>query len=56
MVDEAHEQLAAMSGAGGIFVQTEEPLPTDSTIKLSFKLPGGTLRHAFEGRVDLPSA
>lgn len=43
--------IATTLGAGGMFVQTEEPLPTDSTIKLSFKLPGGSQRHTFEGRV-----
>jgi len=43
--------LATTLGAGGMFIQTEEPLPADSTIKLSFQLPGGSQRHAFEGRV-----
>jgi len=43
--------LATTLGAGGMFIQTEEPLPADSTIKLSFQLPGGSQRHTFEGRV-----
>jgi Tfp pilus assembly protein PilZ len=38
-------------GAGGMFIQTDAPLPIDSTIKLSFQLPGGSLLHEFEGRV-----
>lgn len=42
---------ATTLGAGGMFIQTETPLPIDSTIKLTFQLPGGSLRHEFEGRV-----
>ena len=42
---------ATTLGAGGMFIQTDAPLPIDSTIKLSFQLPGGSLRHEFEGRV-----
>jgi type IV pilus assembly protein PilZ len=42
---------ATTLGAGGMFIQTDSPLPIDSTIKLSFRLPGGSLRHEFEGRV-----
>jgi len=42
---------ATTLGAGGMFIQTDTPLPVDSTIKLSFQIPGGSLRHEFEGRV-----
>ena len=42
---------ATTLGAGGMFIQTDAPLPIDSTIKLSFQLPGGLLHHEFEGRV-----
>jgi uncharacterized protein (TIGR02266 family) len=42
---------ATTLGAGGMFIQTDAPLPIDSTIKLSFQLPGGSLHHEFEGRV-----
>lgn len=42
---------ATTLGAGGMFIQTEEPLPKDATVKLSFQLPGGSRRHHFEGRV-----
>ena len=42
---------ATTLGAGGMFIQTDTPLPTHSTIKLSFQLPGSSLRHEFEGRV-----
>jgi uncharacterized protein (TIGR02266 family) len=42
---------ATTLGAGGMFIQTDAPLAIDSTIKLSFELPGGSLRHEFEGRV-----
>jgi uncharacterized protein (TIGR02266 family) len=42
---------ATTLGAGGMFIQTDDPLPVDSTIKLSFTLPGSPQRHSFEGRV-----
>ena len=42
---------ATTLGAGGMFIQTEDPLPTDASIKLSFEVPGGSRRHHFEGRV-----
>jgi len=42
---------ATTLGAGGMFIQTDAPLSIDSTIKLSFQLPGGSLWHEFEGRV-----
>jgi uncharacterized protein (TIGR02266 family) len=42
---------ATTLGAGGMFIQTHDPLPADSPIKLTFRLPGSAVRHTFEGRV-----
>jgi uncharacterized protein (TIGR02266 family) len=42
---------ATTLGAGGMFIQTHEPLPVDAPIKLSFQLPDSDTRHTFEGRV-----
>jgi len=42
---------ATTLGAGGLFIETDHPLPTDSAIKLAFQLPGSNVRHEIEGRV-----
>jgi type IV pilus assembly protein PilZ len=42
---------ATTLGAGGLFIETERPLPEGTAIKLSFQLPGSDTRHAIEGRV-----
>jgi type IV pilus assembly protein PilZ len=42
---------ATTLGAGGLFVETEEPLPAGARMKLRFRLPGGELLHEIEGRV-----
>ena len=42
---------ATTLGAGGMFIQTHDPLPVDARIKLSFQLPGGDARHTLEGHV-----
>jgi uncharacterized protein (TIGR02266 family) len=42
---------ATTLGAGGLFVETETPLPPGSRLKLAFQLPGGDFRHEIEGEV-----
>ncbi len=42
---------ATTLGAGGMFLQTDEPLTPGSIIKLRFRLPHGEELHETEGRV-----
>jgi uncharacterized protein (TIGR02266 family) len=42
---------ATTLGAGGLFIETETPLPPGSRPKLAFRLPDGDLRHELEGEV-----
>lgn len=42
---------ATTLGAGGMFIETESPLPQGARLKLRFTLPSGTARHEIEGRV-----
>jgi uncharacterized protein (TIGR02266 family) len=42
---------ATTLGAGGLFIETDHPLPTGSAIKLAFQLPGSDVRHEIEGQV-----
>ncbi len=42
---------ATTLGAGGVFIETESPLPERSTLKMRFRLPGGEAEHEIEGRV-----
>jgi uncharacterized protein (TIGR02266 family) len=42
---------ATTLGAGGMFVETDRPLPHGAHLKLRFTLPGGEARHEIEGRV-----
>jgi Tfp pilus assembly protein PilZ len=42
---------ATTLGAGGIFIETESPLPEHSTLKMRFRLPGSGTTHEIEGRV-----
>ena len=42
---------ATTLGAGGLFVETDHPLPEGSAIKLAFRLPGSDTRHEIEGVV-----
>jgi len=42
---------ATTLGAGGLFIETENPLPERSRLKLRFRLPGSELTHEIEGRV-----
>ncbi len=42
---------ATTLGAGGVFIETETPLPERATHKMRFRLPGGESEHEIEGRV-----
>ena len=45
------EEWATTLGAGGLFLETEDPLRTGARIKLRFRLPGGVVLHELEARV-----
>jgi len=42
---------ATTLGAGGLFVESEEPLPPGSLLKVRFRLPGREHLHEIQGRV-----
>lgn len=42
---------ATTLGAGGIFLETESPVPVGSQVKLRFRLPASEELHEIEGRV-----
>jgi type IV pilus assembly protein PilZ len=42
---------ATTLGAGGIFIETESPLPEGGMLKMRFALPGGGTVHELAGRV-----
>ncbi|MGI9592235.1 MAG: PilZ domain-containing protein [Myxococcota bacterium] len=42
---------ATTLGAGGLFIETENPLPKGSRLKMKFRLPGSSYTHEIEGRV-----
>jgi len=42
---------ATTLGAGGLFIETETPLPPGSRLKLRFRLPGGSALHESECQV-----
>jgi uncharacterized protein (TIGR02266 family) len=42
---------ATTLGAGGLFIETESPLPRSSRLKMRFRLPGSSQIHEIEGRV-----
>jgi uncharacterized protein (TIGR02266 family) len=42
---------ATTLGAGGLFTATESALPEGTSLKLRFRLPGGSGDHEIEGRV-----
>ncbi len=44
-------ELATTLGAGGLFIESEQPLDRNSRIKLAFALPGRNRQHEIEGRV-----
>ena len=52
-------EYATTLGAGGLFIECEEPLPAGTALKVRFRLPGGEQLHEIEGRVcwvQAPSA
>lgn len=44
-------EYATTLGAGGMFVETDEPLAPGTPVKARFRLPGGDRLHEIEGRV-----
>jgi uncharacterized protein (TIGR02266 family) len=44
-------EYATTLGAGGMFVETEEPLPPGTQLKTRFRLPGRDVLHEVQGRV-----
>jgi len=44
-------ETATTLGAGGMFIETAQPLPKGSDIKLRFQLPGSEIRHEIQGKV-----
>jgi len=42
---------ATTLGAGGLFIETDTPLPEGSVLKLRFRLPRSQDTHSIEGRV-----
>jgi uncharacterized protein (TIGR02266 family) len=42
---------ATTLGAGGLFIETENPLTPGSRLKMRFHLPGSSETHEIEGRV-----
>jgi uncharacterized protein (TIGR02266 family) len=46
-----HCEYATTLGAGGLFIESEQPLPRGTALKVRFRLPGGEGVHEIEGRV-----
>jgi type IV pilus assembly protein PilZ len=44
-------ETATTLGAGGLFIETDRPLPKGTTLKLAFEIPGSEVRHEIEGTV-----
>jgi uncharacterized protein (TIGR02266 family) len=44
-------EYATTLGAGGLFVETEDPPPRGTPLKVRFRLPGTGVEHQVEGRV-----
>ena len=44
-------EYATTLGAGGLFIESEQPLAQKTRLKLAFVLPGHDRRHEIEGRV-----
>ena len=49
--DGVHCEYGTTLGAGGLFIETEEPLATGAPLKVRFRLPDGERVHEIEGRV-----
>ena len=47
----SHRDTATTLGAGGLFVQTDRPLPRGTSVELRFRLPGRDWVHEIQGRV-----
>jgi len=45
-------EYATTLGAGGAFIETDQPLPPGTLLRVRFRLPGGQLLHAIDGRVN----
>ena len=45
-------EYATTLGAGGLFIETEQPLALDTLVRVRFRLPGGSLLHTIDGRVN----
>ena len=45
-------EYATTLGAGGLFIETEQPLALGLLVRVRFRLPGGSQLHAIEGRVN----
>ena len=49
--DRTFSETATTLGAGGLFVETSNPLPERAVLKLRFQLPGSDRTFEFQGRV-----
>jgi uncharacterized protein (TIGR02266 family) len=45
------EEWATTLGAGGLFLETAEPIRVGTRLRLRFRLPGGRTLHELDGRV-----
>jgi type IV pilus assembly protein PilZ len=50
-VDDLFSEFARNINEGGVFVETDAPLPIESKVSLQFKIPGSALPVAGTGRV-----
>jgi uncharacterized protein (TIGR02266 family) len=48
---EQRSEWATTLGAGGMFIETAQPLPVGMRFRLRFRLPNGSADHELEGRV-----
>ncbi|MFQ5417140.1 MAG: PilZ domain-containing protein [Myxococcota bacterium] len=44
-------ETATTLGAGGLYIETDDPLPIGTPLKLAFTLPGSDVCHEIEGSV-----
>jgi uncharacterized protein (TIGR02266 family) len=49
---DTRRDTATTLGPGGLFVQTDRPLPRGSSVELRFRLPGRDWVHEIQGRVS----
>jgi type IV pilus assembly protein PilZ len=50
-IDELFSEFARNINEGGLFVETDSPLPVDSKVSIQFKIPGSELPVSGSGRV-----